>query len=623
MTFLGTVFVPGGTRTAHAGEDGQLGDQIATDLIASGVTIGAALTGNVPLAFAAGFLAKYISVYGVRGIKSLVDFFKGYEPQDLGEINLYYVYLLHVKRNLYKAMISVREAVQNDKAFANLEGEIKRVEDVLSGECSVQNGCVPTALDDSLINYSFLNLIVDAKQSLDVSKFLGTHEVKNTYQYLMLLYLDVIIVEQKLIEAQYNMLASRTVDSLELIEKNKYISNAEKEFHAQLLLNMALRWVNLTDTRRVVIADAMKTPLANLGKENEDLQREIDEYRKRYGFLGFRAQGAYDEDYDEHMHRIQEDMEEAGSQVDAFASNPFQTGSALSGYYLSEKTLLLERDAFFQMKANKLETTEQVADYQHRIKVLRAHANNMLLQLIQAVDHRNKEGFTKIEQPKQQVDMDKLVEDCKKDSACVAERLQNRESSVQNILVDNFALASQIFSQIPYMNVLEVNSVYQLIQLIYLEVFHSQSIISGVEFELFFNKQKTMQKAIERNRNLTDTERRLHREMVVNTVNKWKKRILERKFDAAKEFEPKAEEVRAANLKLATNIVQVRSNRADVFGGVYKDEGSCLQFKGFQKWRWCKDRKRLEAAMEQVRKGKAFFLGSKEKKLPSEFWEEI
>ncbi|OFZ00794.1 MAG: hypothetical protein A2Z97_06560 [Bdellovibrionales bacterium GWB1_52_6] len=601
-----------------------VGEQIATDLIAGGITVGAALSGSLPIAMAAGFLTKYISTYGVQGIKAVIDYFKGYQPKDLGEINLYYIYLLDVKRNLYQSLITIRKATDQDGAFANIQGELQRVEDVLKGACQIESGCEPQGLDDSLINYSFLNIILDAKESIEVSKYLSANEVKDTYQYLMLLYMDLIIVEQKLLDAQYNVLAGRMNQTLKLLKRNAYLSNAEKEYQTQLLLNMSLRWMNLADTRRVVIAKALKSPLETLEKENSELARQIDEYKRKHStfMLDVLANNEnHDDKYNDYMKRIEKDMKEAGRSVDVFDQNPFQTGTALSGYYLNEKTLLLERDTFFQMKANKLKSTEEVADYHYRVKILRAHANNMLLQLIQAVDQRNNEGIGKIEQPKHAVALEKLIEDCKKDAACVANLLKNPETAVQNILIDNFRLAAQIFGQIPYLNVLEVNAVYQLIQLIYVEVLYSQNILSGIEFQLFYEKQKTLEESIRKNTSLTDTERRMNTAMVVNTVDKWKKRILERKFDHTAEFAEKAQSLQQANRAILTQLQQLRVEHAMLFNGIYNKNEFC--FWPVREWRWCKARKGLLSRLDDLSAGKLEFLGAEESKLPGDFWEEL
>jgi hypothetical protein len=278
-SFLGSAIAP--VRAVSANEPKKLSDQITADLLGAGISVGAALSGSVPLALMAGFLTKYISTYGIAGVKSLIELFKGYAPQDLGEINLYYVYLIHVKRNLYGTLIQIRKSVENDDNMKHLEEEIKKAEAALTEACDVSKGCVPTQIDQSLINFSLLNILLDAKQSVDVSRYLQQNEVKATYQYLILLYLDVIIIEQKLIEAQYNVMANRSVQTLQLLKDNPYISQAEKEMQAQLVYNMALRWMMLADTRRVIVAQAIKNPLINISNENDELEGQIDGYLKR------------------------------------------------------------------------------------------------------------------------------------------------------------------------------------------------------------------------------------------------------------------------------------------------------------------------------------------------------
>lgn len=330
------------------------------------------------------------------------------------------------------------------------------------------------------------------------------------------------------------------------------------------------------------------------------------------------------ESYEEYLRRLDKEMKESGMSIDAFAQNPFQTGTALSGYYLNEKTLLLERDAFFQMKSNDLETTEDVADYHHRLRVLRSHGNNILLQLIQAVEQRNKEGFVAVEAPKQKVELEKLVEECNKDSQCVAERLQNPETSIQNILVDNFALATQIFQQVPYMHVLEVNSIYQLVQLIYLEVLYSQNLLSTVEFDIFLKKQEELEKLIRRNKNLTPSERKLHTEMIKNQVNKWKKRILERRFDHRDEFKAKALKLNDANRRLYAQIVKLRQGNKEIFGDIYKKVDDCVgNILEIKRWRWCAAKNKLIEKIQKMGSGRYEFLEEKETKMPKDFWDEL
>ncbi len=625
-------------QVVHAAQTGQNDDQkpvmeqVAGDLVGAGVSIAAAMTGNVPVAMMAGVLSKYITTYGIQGVKAVIDYFKGYDPQDLGEINIYYVYLINVKRALYQTLLQIRKNVQEDPALADLQTEMNRIEGVLSSECDASHGCTPTGLNQSLVNYSFLNMVIDAKGIFEVQKFLNTNEIKNTYQYLILLYLDVVIVEQKLLEAQYNVMASQTMATIDEVKKNSYLSNAEKEFQAQMLVNMSLRWMLLADTRRVVVAKAIKNPMAQLEDENTHLESEIDRYHREHGkhhwwdrkhenLLEMKSTKKKD-DYEGYMRRIQADMQDAGQHLDVFAQNPFQTGTALSGYYLSEKTLLLERDAFLQMKANPLQTTDDAADFAHRVKVLRANGNIMLLQLMKAVDQRNMDGFG-LEQAKQPMDLDQIIAACAKDADCVADRLARPETNLQNVVVDNFGLAAQVFKQIPYMHVLELNSIYGLIQLVFLEVVHSEARLSNVEFDLFIEKQKLLDKQIKHARNLTDSERTMHRQMVVNTVDKWKKQILERKYDHAAEFEKSAAEIATRNHDLADQVNQVRSDNADVFGKLYTGRANCFDPRYLRQHQWCKAKKEVADMVEKSIAGEKFFIGEKESSLPKKFWESI
>lgn len=256
-----------------------LKSQVVGDLVSAGVSVAIAASGSVPLALMGGYLTKYISTYGVEGVKALVNFFKGHEPQDLGEINIYYIYLLNIKRNLYQTLIMIRQSVQNVDANQNLVKQLDDLEATLKNECDVAKGCKADALNDTLVNMQFLNLALDAKASLDVNRYLEVREIKDTYQYMILLYLDVVIVEQKLLEAQSNAMASRTIQTMKELKKNRYISQEEKEFQGQILLNMALRWKLLADTRRVLVAQAVQKPIADLESENEAIKKKLGPYR--------------------------------------------------------------------------------------------------------------------------------------------------------------------------------------------------------------------------------------------------------------------------------------------------------------------------------------------------------
>lgn len=263
---------------AHA-QDSQLKEQIATDLVGAGISIGAALSGNVPLAFAAGYLTKYISTYGIAGVRALIDYFKGHRPGDLGEINLYYLYLLHIKRNLYHSLLNIRKTVQEDVSLSHIERQLEKVEQSLSGKCA---DCEDNSTESQMVNLQVVNLLIDARSSLDLSRYLQRQEIRGTYQYLVLLYLDLLIVEQKLIEAQSEVMHNRVAQGIQAIRDNPYLSKAEKEYQKQLLMNLGLRWMLLADKNRLILAEAARLPIQNLKNENDELEKKLDDYRGDY-----------------------------------------------------------------------------------------------------------------------------------------------------------------------------------------------------------------------------------------------------------------------------------------------------------------------------------------------------
>lgn len=257
----------------------QLKGQLATDLTQAGITFAAGLTGSIPLALIAGILGKYISTYGIQGIRNLIDSIKGYPPQDLGEVNLAYTYLIHVKRNLYSTLISIRKSAETQNEDS-LGKELDDLEKDVTNLCTT-GSCVPTTLDESLVNYSFLQIALDAKASLDVNKYLTLSETKNTYHYLLLLYLDVLMTEQQLIQTQTLVIGTQIQDVLKALKKNVYISEEEKEYQAQLALNIGLRWQKMLDERRVMLGKVLTKPLADLERENREIQEELDLEREK------------------------------------------------------------------------------------------------------------------------------------------------------------------------------------------------------------------------------------------------------------------------------------------------------------------------------------------------------
>jgi hypothetical protein len=264
------------TQQVSAQED--VREQIISDLITVGITGAATLTGNVPLAMVSGVISKYLTTYGMRGAKALINKFKADSPQDLGEVNIYYIYLIHIKRNLYQALINMRQNVTSEGALNHVAQEIERLERDLSGACSAER-CEVNAIDERLLNFEFLNIAMDARQSFNIFQYIDAQQVKANYQYLMLLYMDIIIVEQKLIEAQYNVLSAQVDSLLEELEKNVYVSNEEKEWVFQLGMNIVLKWQKHRDNRRVVLLTALQKPLLDMQHENREIEEDLQRYR--------------------------------------------------------------------------------------------------------------------------------------------------------------------------------------------------------------------------------------------------------------------------------------------------------------------------------------------------------
>jgi hypothetical protein len=258
----------------------QVKGQVASDLVQGGITFAAGLTGNVPLALIAGIVGKYISTYGIQGIRNLIDAMKGYPPQDLGEVNIAYLYLINVKRNLYATLINIRKAAENDSRDPNLATELDALQKDVTSLCAAGN-CQPVTIDDKLVNYSYLQVALDAKSSINVNEWLTVNESKNTYQYLLLLYLDLIMTEQQLVQSEAFVIGQQVKDSVEALKKNSYISDAEKEYQSQLVLNIGLRWQRMLDQRRVLLAQVLVKPMADLEKENQALEDEINKAQKK------------------------------------------------------------------------------------------------------------------------------------------------------------------------------------------------------------------------------------------------------------------------------------------------------------------------------------------------------
>lgn len=328
---------------------------------------------------------------------------------------------------------------------------------------------------------------------------------------------------------------------------------------------------------------------------------------------------AFADSYEEYLKQVQKQLAQMGTKIDVNNPNPFITGTALSNYYMNEKILLLERDAYFMMKANKLSTTEEVADYQHRLKVLTSHANNILLQMVRALKNADQEGMA-VEAPKNQAQWEELVEQCKKDPACISGKLESGEVVLRNDLIDSFALSTQLFKEVPYMHSIEFASMFQLVQLLYMESIVGHSKIARVEFDLFLKKQKALIKQVDQNRQMTAKEKEFNRTMIVNTVNKWKKKILERRFDQKEMYKAQALKLQKENQDLIAELKAMRRDAPEILPEVE----ICRRFLRINKdAKRCELRAKVEDKIGAIEKSEPEFLNDKEKKIPAEFFENI
>ncbi len=260
----------------------ELRDQMISDLVGAGVSVAAALSGNVPLALMAGVLTKYVTTYGIMGVKSIINLFKGHPPEDLGEVNLAFIYVTQTKRMLYSALLQIREQAEKREQVeaASLKKQLDEVEALVTTLCKDGN-CKPVTLDEKYVQYNLLDLTFEAKSTPDLYRTLSIHQIKNTYHYLLLLYMDVQIVEQELIQALTLNLAAQIDRLRDMLRDHPLLSNAEKELHYQRALGIALQWQQMTDERRVDLASVYENSLDELNRRNRELQDQINTYPSR------------------------------------------------------------------------------------------------------------------------------------------------------------------------------------------------------------------------------------------------------------------------------------------------------------------------------------------------------
>ncbi len=550
---LGLSFSPKSTYASN------LSQQITTDLIGAGISISAALSGNTAIALSAGLLTKYVTTYGVGGVKKLIELYKGAPPRDITEVNLYYVYLINAKRNLYytlTTMANSQRALNRDDNFHQSMDEV--ISNIL-GLC--ENNCSQDTVDESFVNFQFVSLALDARATLDVDRVLSFYQFKHTFQYLMLLYADIQYIEQMLMESINDVLIERVISIRDLLATNVYLSKEEKNFLMSVVMNIETRFHHLKQKRRVVLFELMSARLENSRDEANSLQDQLDDYQRRNGQKSKKG-------LQRQLDDLISDLSDLGTEIDPFSTNPLQTGSTLQNYYMSEKLLLLNRDTLFKFKANKLESTEDVADYAHRLSVMKSHSNNIMRQLFNVIKEHASGNYLSIGEWSQrqalQTRMEDLIKQCEEDAACVNSALGDAQLSINNVLVQNLELAGIIFKEIPAMHSTEVMSTYQLISLMQLEIIYGQVKLMSVEYELFNNKQQQLIKAIKNNPFISELEKDLQVKTLENVLKKWKIKILDRKFNHKEEFENQMDKFVQANIKLKNKSEELEQEFRDV-----------------------------------------------------------
>lgn len=536
-----------------------LSEQITTDLLGAGISIGAALSGNTAVALSAGLLTKYVTTYGVSGAKKLISLYKGRPPRDLTEVNLYYVYLINSKRNLYYTLASMAQSERVIRREDNFHQSMDEVLNELLGLCAGK--CPSSSVDENQVNFQFVSLALDARSTLDIDRILTNYQFKHTFHYMMLLYMDILYIEQMLMESMNDVLIERVMAVKELLNENIYLSKDEKNYLMSVAVNIGTRFKYLKQSRRVLVYENLSQMNANLDSENDDLQDQIDSYRDRKKKKGNKnLQGQLD--------TLVDDLQDVGTDIDPFSTNPLQTGSTLQNYYMSEKLLLLKRDTLFKLKANQLETTEEVADYVHRLAVMKSHSNNIMRQLFRVMkEHAEGKGETIGEWAQRNTLNDRLedlVSECEEDATCVAGDLGNEQLQVRSVLVENLELASMIFKKIPSMHAVEVMSTYQLISLLQLEILYGQLRVQAVEFELFDNKQTLLKEAIEKNSFLSVQEKKVQLQLLDKISKQWKLKILDRKFNHTDEFSNALEKMWGKNKTVLENLQRIESENQEI-----------------------------------------------------------
>ncbi len=266
-------------RNKYDPEVDQLTNQLSQDLVAAGFSIAATVSGSVPLALTAGFLTKYVVTYGIGGVKALINHIKGDDLQDLGHINLYSIYLLHIKRNLYKAILDIRTSALKSATQTHYIKELEKVEKYFAENCP-DSKCKDATVDQALVDMNMLSIALDGKKTIDLDNFLSLEQLKASYFYLNNLFLDIMIAEQRLAQSQVQVLSNQINEIKKELHENKYISLEEKEYRFQKALNISLRWKKNMAQRTVAMNKLLLPKLKSLQNQNDNLEKDIQGYNQ-------------------------------------------------------------------------------------------------------------------------------------------------------------------------------------------------------------------------------------------------------------------------------------------------------------------------------------------------------
>ncbi len=314
--------------------------------------------------------------------------------------------------------------------------------------------------------------------------------------------------------------------------------------------------------------------------------------------------------YEKQLQRVRNQMSEFQIQYNVLG-NPFQVGEPIPNFPVDSGDVFLKyRDLVFQIKANPLNSSGDIVEYNDRIRGLIAAGNGMMLRLMQSIKFASDEGMNGEEAEKQQ----KILDELKSKTDIVS----NKDSDPRSALIDNFELASIIFTQNNSFKLAEASSTFQLIQAIFMEVIYQQNLITWYEYDSLIEKRKALEKALKKNFVLTQMEKNVVLEQVNLVINQAKKRIIDRRITQRVDFETQATALAKQNQNKALDLLLLRNGHSDVFGDLYAKKRCSLFQQGARKT-YCKNLRALREATEKSARGELEFIGTTESELPKGF----